>query len=159
MGAWGYKALESDEGLDVVDFMSEYISKKPEQQIELTLSELVASMKVDGFFGKNFDEIEFFYDHSAMALAELYFNFQDNGELEYDNEYEHRNLRKRIKSFTADKISLEFLRQYLVDIRDEKPEKYGGREIVELWRESKDWDNWKANLMFLIERLEKEIKK
>lgn len=26
MGAWGYKALESDEGLDIVDFITDYIS-------------------------------------------------------------------------------------------------------------------------------------
>ncbi len=45
MGAWGYKALESDEGLDVVDFLEEHIP----ENLEFRLSEIIADMKADGF--------------------------------------------------------------------------------------------------------------
>ena len=47
MGAWGYKALECDAGLDVVDFISDYISTKypTTTPVHLTLSALISTMK------------------------------------------------------------------------------------------------------------------
>ncbi len=43
MGAWGHKALESDNGLDVIDCIKEYISSEypNTNTIDLTLSEVV----------------------------------------------------------------------------------------------------------------------
>ncbi len=32
MGAWGYKALESDEGLDVVGFLQDFINQQNESK-------------------------------------------------------------------------------------------------------------------------------
>ncbi|WP_156304633.1 DUF4259 domain-containing protein [Lysinibacillus sp. FJAT-14745] len=49
MGAWGYKPLESDEGLDVVDFLEDYIHSNLESN-HLELSEVINAMKRDGFF-------------------------------------------------------------------------------------------------------------
>lgn len=51
MGAWGHKALESDEGLDIVDFIKDYISSKypNSDQIDLSLSELLPTLKDKGF--------------------------------------------------------------------------------------------------------------
>ena len=156
MGAWGYKALESDEGLDVVDFVEDYISSKyPDtSQIELNLSELITAMKEDGFFGETFDDVEFFYDHSAMALAELYLMFKEDGQLKYeDDEDETKNLKKRVRAFTGDKGAYDFLLRYLMDIKNEKPDKDGEREIVEIWKDSKSFDKWMENLESLIDRL------
>jgi hypothetical protein len=155
MGAWGHRALESDEGLDVVDFLKEYITAKNGGDVRLTLGEIIAAMRDDGFFGRDFDEIDFYYDHSAMALTELYLGFLDSGKLDYDHEEdEQKSLRKRVKDFTADSASLDFLLRFLTDIRDEKPDADGEREIVDLWRESKSWEMWQANLNMLIKRLE-----
>ena len=39
MGAWGIKALESDEGLDVVDVLREYLEKFEDKK-EITLKEI-----------------------------------------------------------------------------------------------------------------------
>ena len=158
MGAWGHKALESDEGLDVVDFITDYISESS-SQVDLKLSELITKMKENGFFGENFEDIEFFYDHSAMALAELYFMFKEKGELDYDHKKENLNLRKRIKSFSGDENSFEFILKYLKDIKNEVPDKDGEREIVELWKDSNSYDDWKENLENLIIKLETEIGK
>jgi hypothetical protein len=157
MGAWGHRALESDEGLDVVDFLTEYAAAKNEGDVNLTLGEIIAAMRDDGFFGKDSGEIDFYYDNSAMALTELYLGFLDSGELDYDHEEEQKSLRKRVKGFTADSAALEFLLRFLTDIRDEKPDADGEREIVDLWRESEDWEKWQANLNTLIERLESLI--
>jgi hypothetical protein len=160
MGAWGHKALESDEGLDVVDFVRAYISSEypTGEQIDLTLSELIPKMKEDGFFGETFDQIDFFYDHSAMALAELYFMFKKEGQLKYeDEEDESKNLKKRVKSFSGDKISFEFLLQYLNDIQNEVPDEDGEREIVELWKDSNCYSEWSENLQYLISEINKEL--
>jgi Domain of unknown function (DUF4259) len=158
MGAWGYKALESDEGLDVVDFLQDYTSARPEpEQLNLTLSELIDAMTKEGFFGKDFDDIDFYHDHSAMALAELYVMFQDTrttGLWKYDNEY--RNL-KRIRSFKGDTDSFTFLSHYLKAIKDEADHEGDKREIVELWRTSDGWNEWIAHLNTLMDRFNLEI--
>lgn len=160
MGAWGYKALDSDEGLDVVDFISDYISSKypGTKKVDLKLAELIDLMKENEFLSESYDEIDFYYDNSAMALAELYFMFQQTGQLDYDyEEDESRSLRKRIQSFTGDESSFKFLFKSLMDIKNEVPDQDEEREIVELWKESKSYDKWKDNLETLIEGLNLEI--
>lgn len=150
MGAWGYKPLESDEGLDVVDFLEDYIHTLQSNQMEL--SEVINAMKQEGFFGESFDEVDFFFDISAMALAELYATYLDTGKLnDAEDEFE------KIHSINADEESLKFIVRYLTDIRDEVPDADGIREIVELWRESECWIEWKSNLEFLLNRVEKEM--
>jgi hypothetical protein len=160
MGAWGHKALESDAGLDVVDFITDYIcSKYPNNEpVVLTLSELVSSMKEDGFFGQTFDDIDFFYDNSAMALTELYLMFRTTGALEYEDEDdETKDLKKRVKGFEGDQKSFDFLLQYLTDIKNEVPDEDGEREIVELWKDSSVYEEWDENLDSLISGLKAEI--
>ena len=46
MGAWSYKALDSDNGLDVIDFIKEYVSSKYPtlESIELNLWDLIVAM-------------------------------------------------------------------------------------------------------------------
>ena len=48
MGAWGYKPLESDEGLDVVDFLEDYIQNNAESN-HIELSEVINAMKREVF--------------------------------------------------------------------------------------------------------------
>jgi len=151
MGVWGYKALESDEGLDVVGFLQDYI----ENQINLnhlSLTDIVKAMKNDGFFGETFKDIDFFYDVSAMALAEIYITFLNTGNFLSDE-----SKCGNVQSLTADEDALTFIIRYLIDIRDEVPDEQGSREIVELWRESKSWHAWQSNLNDLIHRIEQEI--
>jgi len=152
MGAWGYKALESDEGLDVVDFLEKYLGGRA----ELKLSDFIASLTENGFFTESGD-IDFWYDHTALAVSELYFGFADNGGFTYDVE-EEVNPFKLVKSFTADGKSLKVLLDMLYDIKNEVPDEDGEREIVELWKDSLVWEDWSAHLDSLIKRLETEIK-
>ncbi|WP_155592292.1 DUF4259 domain-containing protein [Lysinibacillus cavernae] len=150
MGAWGYKALESDEGLDVVGFLRDYIEKQTNSN-HITLSNIVQAMKNKGFFGETFDDIDYFYDVSAMALAELSIEYLDTGTF-CGNESSAALIQ-----ITIDEGSLTFILRYLKDIRDEIPDQHGSREIVELWQESNKWDEWQTNLTCLIQRLEQEI--
>ena len=77
MGAWGIKALESDEGLDVVDVLREYLEGFEDKK-EITLKEIIDLMIEEGMLGETFEEIEFLYDNTAMAVSELYFDFKEN---------------------------------------------------------------------------------
>ncbi len=161
MGAWGYKALESDAGLDVVDFISDYISTKypTTTPVHLTLSALISTMKESGFLGATFTDIDFYYDNTAMALAELYLMFKTTGQLAYENEEEEtRDLKKRVVAFTADKTSIRFLLQYLTDIKNEVPDEEGSREIVLLWKDAASYPQWEKHLNDLIEALKAEEK-
>ena len=59
-----------------------------------------------------------------------------------------------IIAVTAGPEAVSFLLRYLRDIRDEVPGEDGEREIAALWRDSPSWDQWRAHLDALIQRLE-----
>lgn len=63
MGAWSYKALDSDNGLDVIDFIKEYVSSKYPtlESIELNLWDLIVAMKEDGLLGESFEDVDFLF--------------------------------------------------------------------------------------------------
>ncbi|WP_078129858.1 DUF4259 domain-containing protein [Leptospira alexanderi] len=146
MGSWGIKALESDEGLDVVGFLKENIS----DDFEFKLSEIIQLMK-GGLLGNHFEKIDLLYDNSAMALAELYFMFKDKGKLDFgnDDDNDEKSLCD-IRSFAADKNSLQYILKYLMDIKNEISDKDGIREIIELWQDSDSWEDWKNHLKDLF---------
>ncbi|MBH5316328.1 DUF4259 domain-containing protein [Paenibacillus sp. GSMTC-2017] len=152
MGSWGIKALESDEGLDVIDFLQDNIP----DHLSLELTELITLMKEEGLLGKSMAEIDFYYDNTAMALAELYLMFQETGKLDYGHEDEKKSLLT-IRSFVADAESLRLILHYLTDIRDEVQDEDGIREIVELWRDSPSWEAWREYLEQLIIKIEERI--
>ena len=150
MGAWGVKALESDEGLDVLDILkNEYVPEHP----VLDLGEIIELMKEEGMLGADFSDIDFLFDNTAMALAELYFQWKDNGKLDYDNE---ENIWDKVTDFTAAKEALSFLLQQLTDIKNEVPDEDDEREIVELWRDGDSWEEWSNHLDRLMQRLEQK---
>lgn len=80
--------------------------------------------------------------------------FKNTGQLKYeDEEDESMDLKKRVKSFSGDKKSFEFLLQYLMDIKNEVPDKDNEREIVELWKDSDVYQEWDENLNDLIKQI------
>lgn len=54
----------------------------------LKLGEMIHILKEKGFFGETFEDIDFFYDNSAVALGKLYLGWMDTQKLHYDNEKE-----------------------------------------------------------------------
>ncbi|WP_312124783.1 hypothetical protein [Lysinibacillus boronitolerans] len=108
-------------------------------------------MKQQGFFGKTLEDIDFFYDISALALAELYCQYLNTGTI-YGQESKDRQIQ-----WVVDESSLTFILRYLQDIRDEVPDQHGSREIVELWQGSKSWPEWQSNLAYLIQTVEQAI--
>ena len=124
MGAWGIKALERDEGLDVLDILkNEYVPEHP----VMDLGEMIELMKEEVMLGSDFSQIDFLFDNTAMALAELYFQWKDNGKLDYDHE---EAIWDKVTGFTASKEALAFLLCQLTDIKNEVPdEDCAGAEV------------------------------
>ena len=119
----------------------------------LDLGEIIELMKEEGMLGADFSDIDFLFDNTAMALAELYFQWKDNGKLDYDNE---ENIWDKVTDFTASKEALSFLLQQLTDIKNEVPDEDDEREIVELWRDGDSWEEWSNHLDRLMQRLEQK---
>ena len=153
MGAWGIKALERDEGLDVLDILkNEYVPEHP----VMDLGEMIELMKEEVMLGSDFSQIDFLFDNTAMALAELYFQWKDNGKLDYDHE---EAIWDKVTGFTASKEALAFLLRQLTDIKNEVPDEDGIREIVDLWKNEDSGEiapAWLEHLNQLIDRLDLE---
>ena len=153
MGAWGIKALERDEGLDVLDILkNEYVPEHP----VMDLGEMIELMKEEVMLGSDFSQIDFLFDNTAMALAELYFQWKDNGKLDYDHE---EAIWDKVTGFTASKEALAFLLRQLTDIKNEVPDEDGIREIMDLWKNEDSGEiapAWLEHLNQLIDRLDSE---
>ena len=153
MGAWGIKALERDEGLDVLDILkNEYVPEHP----VMDLGEMIELMKEEVMLGSDFSQIDFLFDNTAMALAELYFQWKDNSKLDYDYE---EAIWDKVTGFTASKEALAFLLRQLTDIKNEVPDEDGIREIVDLWKNEDSGEiapAWLEHLNQLIDRLDSE---
>lgn len=139
MGAWGIKAMESDEGLDLLAVIKDLL---PCETVDL--SELMAKLRSD----------DFLYDETALGLAELYIEFQENGGWDYDYEEEEERSLKQVRAFTANRAALDALLQHLKDIWNDIEEGSGERDLVELWQESSSWDEWRAHVQQLMEKLD-----
>ena len=153
MGAWGIKALESDEGLDMIGILTdEYLSKHS----VLNLDEILELMKQEGMLGEDLSDIDFLYDNTAIALAELYFQWKDDGKLNYDTD---NSIWCKVTDFTTSKKALAFLLRQLTDIKNEVPDEDGIRGIVDLWKNEDSGEiapAWLEHLNQLIERLTSE---
>ena len=153
MGSWGVKALESDEGLDVIDILTnEYVPEHP----VLDLGEIIELMKEEVMLGADFSQIDFLFDNTAMALAELYFQWKDVGKLDQGTE---ESVWNKVTDFMTSKEALDLLLRQLTDIKNEVPDEDGEREIAELWKNGNSWEKWNNHLDMLIQRLEQEQEK
>lgn len=121
---------------------------------KLTLGGLIGFLKEEGFLGESMREIDFLYDNTAIALAELYFEWQETGKLNYDDE--DSTVWSSITEFTASATARKDLFRRLRDIKNQVPDEDGEREIVELWKESDDWELWDKHLDSLMKLLEQE---
>ena len=155
MGTWGIKALESDEGLDVIDILeNEYI---PEHSI-MNLEEIIQLMRDEVMLGKDLTEVDFLFDNTAIALTELYFQWKEERKFNYETE---NNIWKKVTDFISSKKSIDILLKQLIDIKNKVPDEDGEREIVDLWYDDGQnpiYEEWYNHLGSLIEKLKAEYK-
>ena len=155
MGAWGIKALERDEGLDVIDILeNEYI---PEHSI-MNLEEIIQLMRDEVMLGKDLTEVDFLFDNTAIALTELYFQWKEERKFNYETE---NNIWEKVTDFISSKKSIDILLKQLIDIKNKVPDEDGEREIVDLWYDdgqNPNYEEWYNHLGSLIEKLKSEYK-
>ena len=119
----------------------------------MDLGEIIQLMKEQVMLGEEPSQIDFLFDNTAVALAELYFRWKDDGRLDYNS---GENVWEKVTGFTADKDALAFLLRQLTDIKNEVPDEDGIRESVELWKNEDSGEidpGWLEHLDWLIERL------
>ena len=151
MGAWGIKALESDEGLDVIDILeNEYI---PEHSI-MNLEEIIQLMRDEVMLGKDLTEVDFLFDNTAIALTELYFQWKEERKFNYETE---NNIWEKVTDFISSKKSIDILLKQLIDIKNKVPDEDGEREIVDDGQ-NPSYEEWYNHLCSLIEKLKAEYK-
>ena len=151
MGAWGVKALDSDEGLDVLDEFTDYCIENE----EIKIGDLLEYFKEAGLLPENPDEIDFTYDHTVMVLGELLKEYNDTGKviINYEND-EDEDVEEEVTNISFDKGNISYLIEQISDILNPKGEIH---ETYELWEDSDSFQEWKEHNLVLLETL-KNIK-
>jgi len=160
MGCWGITAFESDAGLDALGFVRH---KLPEDG-KLELGKIIEAMKKDEWSVPS--DVTDGCSHTApMALAEIMMNFLDGdiSDMDYDEEWAaDDNKFSSVTSFTADKESVQWLRDYLSDtlksakVNAEFRAKQGAHEWDRWggWRTEELWQGWQNHMSALVSRLD-----
>lgn len=125
MGSWGVTSLESDEGLDVLHALTEYVKDRKTVQVR----ELLTHFRELGFLSEDPEEEDFLYDNTAIALAEIVCAYIQSGKTQYEG-------LEGLTEIVWDSEDLSDLRQLVQQIRDNKG---GERELYELRGDSTDW--------------------
>jgi len=151
MGNWGPRALQSDEGLDVLDCMRAFLAERT----DVRMADFLEKLRTEGMLPRAGAtiQIDFLYDKCATATTELFFEFRDKGLRDYDDEDEGENRFRKLRSFTADADDLEYLLHRLQDIRAGEPGRHGFREYTAISLEGPRADEWRAHMDDLIARL------
>ena len=151
MGAWGVRALDSDEGLDVFDEFTDYCIEND----EIKMGDLLEHFKETGFLPEKPEEIDFLYDHTVMVLAELLEEYHKNGKviINYEND-DDEDIEEEITNISFDKENVSFLIEQISDILKTKNEM---NEKNEIWEDSDSFQKWKEHNLVLLKTL-KEIK-
>lgn len=155
MGAWGTKAFESDAGLDVIDA----IRRNLPENGELTLQTILKSIKDSDW--QQLDDPAIGISHtSPLAVTELIFKIRDGdySSLDYTDD---RNQFENLKSFTADKESLIWLKDYLTEnlaaARHNAATSEDPANPYNNWFYEENWVAWQEHMETLIGRLDSLI--
>lgn len=136
MGSWGTASLESDEGLDVLDALSEYAMDHE----SVTLKDLITHFRALGLLSKDPEEEDFLYDNTAIALAEIVCAYIENGKTKYED-------LSGLKEIVWEKEDLLELKQLVQQVLDNKG---GERELYELRDGNPEWLNHMENVVRIL---------
>ncbi len=133
MGAWGIRALDSDEGLEVLSELADLVGDRD----EVTLDELLAHLRAKGLLGPDPQEDEYLWDNTALAAAELLLESTDEGAIARDR-------MPRAVRITPTAEGVDALADHLQVIHEAAPE---DREIKELWADESAWEERVTELL------------
>lgn len=150
MGCWGITAMQSDDGLDTVEFIRGRLPKDG----KLELSAIIQSLLQDEWNRPS--EVTDGQPHtSPMALAEIMVKFleHDLGSLDHDvGPHMRQNEFSTVTSFTATKESIQWIRNYIADTlrysrrnaMESQDRKWGG------WFKEENWMGWQEHMTYLV---------
>ena len=151
MGCWGITAMQSDDGLDTVEFIRGCLPKDG----KLELSAIIQSLLQDEWNRPS--EVTDGQPHtSPMALAEIMVKFleHDLGSLDHDvGPHMRQNEFSTVTSFTATKESIQWIRNYIADTlrysrrnaqMESQDRKWGG------WFKEETWVGWQEHMTYLV---------
>ena len=150
MGCWGITASESDAGLDALAAIRTQIQKDG----TLKLEDILAELKRDAWNAPV--DVHRCESHtSPMMLADVIVRFLDEcaAELDFGEIYQKDKRFSRFSSFTGEKATIQWLRDYLSDTlkysceRAENTPRCG-------WFKEQDWIGWQEHMEHLILRMD-----
>lgn len=152
MGCWGIKAFESDDGLDVKFLLREHLPEDGRLELKTVIDilqkdERCAPPKVTE--GRSHT--------SPMALAELMGMFLDQDTTKLDLSVEESSEEKRfgdIRSFTADRESIRWIKDYLAETLKYSRESAAHGIENGGWFQQRDWKAWQRHMEGLISRMD-----
>lgn len=158
MGCWGITAFESDAGLDVIGSIRKELPKDGELMLQ-SLLEAIRSSK-----WRELSDPQLGDSHtSPLAVAELIFKIQDGdyAAVDYEEDWaKNDNKFQGLSSFTADKESILWLKDYLTETLAASRRNAENTEHFDKifktyngWFEEKDWIGWQQHMETMIERL------
>lgn len=165
MGAWGVKAMECDNGLDMLDsdvigFLQKSDFRFNVKEIKEVLTKSIIDEIKYANRGCPEDLMEYFieanfpykYDTAALLIAECLTDYFSSGELILDI-YEKNNApyQKKITEFIYTGDDVKGLLDDLKALLD--PE----RETFQLWKESRSFQNWQEHIASLRHVLESHL--
>lgn len=156
MGAWGITAFESDTGLDVIDAIRNRLPKDG----RLTLKSLIEFVQNSNEWSE-FDDPQLGNSHtSPLTVAELIFKIQDNDytAVDYEEEWAKEYPKfQELSSFTADKESLLWLKDYLKEnlaaARNNAVNSTDPVDPYNGWFYKENWEEWQRHMETMIERM------
>lgn len=152
MGCWGITAFESEAGLDAVGFIRENLPGDGKLEVKT----IIDLLRGDSWCAPP-DVTDGDSHTSPMALAEIMVKFldQDLTGLDYDDPDAAKDRKfASMASFTADKESIGWIKNYLSDTlkfsREDAAQgrKWGG------WLKEQDWISWQVHMESLIGRMD-----
>ena len=160
MGCWGITAFESDAGLDAVGFIRRNLPENGEMQ----LGKIIEALKKDKWSCP--PSVTDGEAHtSPMALAEIVVKLLDRdiGSLDYDEEWAAKDNKFRdLTSFTADKESVQWLREYISDTLKQaiKNAVFRAQNGIQEndqrngWHTNENWLGWQKHMTELVDRMD-----
>ena len=148
MGVWGITAFESDAELDVLDKIRNRLPKDG----RLTLKSILEDIHE---WGEIVDPQLGYSPTCPLLVAELIFKIQDNDYSAVDYEWEKENPKfQELLSFTADKKSLLWLRDYLKEnLAAARNNAANPANPYNGWYKQKHWEEWQRHMETMIERM------
>lgn len=143
MGAWGIRALDSDEGREMIAELGDLLADRAEP----TLDELLAHLRAKGLLGPDPQEDEYLWDNTALAVAELLIESIDEGAVRSE-----RMPRAARIAPTAEGV--DALADHLQVIHEAEP---ADRQIKRLWADESAWEDRVTELLDRVSGLGHEF--